>query len=367
MKNNYIFLALFLFLSILKFNAQKSDNVIVKDTLVVAYNINAPFTFIENGKLSGLSYLLWKKVIKDEKNTFYQYKQVPLDSLLLGLENGSIDIALSPLTITSERNDDIDFSVPYFISNSGGLINRSVNTNKLLDVVSNLFSLKFLKIIGYLLLLISVFGFLVWIFERKENKEEFGLGIKGILNGIWWSAVTMTTVGYGDKSPKTLGGRIVGVIWMFAAIILISSITAGITSSLTIKKMENSSELIVDYKKIKIGTVNNSATERWLSDNFFFNTKSYHTFNELLDGLRNKEIEIVAYDEPLLRYVIKNDENNEFEMLNIKYNLSMYALGFGEHLDKNRKESISTRVLKVLESPEWERFLAEYNLHDNHR
>ncbi|MGO2102628.1 MAG: ion channel [Psychroflexus halocasei] len=44
----------------------------------------------------------------------------------------------------------------------------------------------------------------------------------------------MTTVGYGDKSPLSLGGRIVGLIWMFMAVIILSSLTAGIASALTV-------------------------------------------------------------------------------------------------------------------------------------
>lgn len=83
-----------------------------------------------------------------------------------------------------------------------------------------------------------------------------------MFHGFWWSAVTMTTVGHGDKSPKTFEGRIISLIRMFAGIILISTDTAFITSTLTIKKMEVSSEEINFYKKSNIGTVSNSATER---------------------------------------------------------------------------------------------------------
>ena len=41
------------------------------------------------------------------------------------------------------------------------------------------------------------------------------------LSAFWWAAVTMTTVGYGDKTPVTTGGRIVGLVWMFTSVIVI--------------------------------------------------------------------------------------------------------------------------------------------------
>ena len=111
----------------------------VKDTVIVGYNINAPFVFIENNKLKGVSYQLWKRIIKNEKNTFFEYVQLPLDSLLTGLKNGSVDVAISPLTITSARVKQIDFSYPYYIAYSGGMINYSSNYKK--NIRNNLYNI----------------------------------------------------------------------------------------------------------------------------------------------------------------------------------------------------------------------------------
>ncbi len=190
-----------------------------KDTIIVGYNINPPFTFVENDKLKGISYRLWSEIIKNENNTVFQYVNTPLDSLLAGLKNGTIDVGISPLTITSGRSKYIDFSVPYYIAYSSGMVNYTSNFKRVLEITSTIFSLKFLKIIASLFLILTLFGFLVWIFERKKNKEQFGDGVYGLLHGIWWSAVTLTTVGYGDKAPITLGGRAISLIWMFSALI----------------------------------------------------------------------------------------------------------------------------------------------------
>lgn len=49
-------------------------------------------------------------------------------------------------------------------------------------------------------------------------------------DGIWWSFVTATTVGYGDISPNTLYGRIIAMVLMLVGIGLIGTVTSTITS-----------------------------------------------------------------------------------------------------------------------------------------
>lgn len=359
MKKTLLFFTVFIFFSS---DIKAFADYPVKDTLVVGYNINPPFTYKKDGKLLGVSYRLWREIIKYDHKTHYIYKQVPLDSLLMGLKDQSIDIAISPLTITSERSKFIDFSVPYYLSNSGGLVKHQTSFKRIREYASAIFSFRFFNIIITLLLLIAFFGFLTWHFEKHHNPEEFGTGRKGLWNGFWWSAVTLTTVGYGDKSPKTIGGKLVGLVWMFIGIILISSFTASITSTLTIEKMEISSEDIFSYKHVKVGTVANSATEQWLLNNFFNNVKSYHTFDQVLDALRKDEIKVVAYDEPLLRYTINNDSKNEFELIKVKYNPSMYSFGFNDRFGEQRREYINEKLLLFTESSKWNKLLSEYNI-----
>lgn len=59
-------------------------------------------------------------------------------------------------------------------------------------------------------------------------------------DGIWWAVVTVTTVGYGDLTPKSVGGRLVGMALMFVGIGFLSLLTAAIASRFV--KQERSDE-----------------------------------------------------------------------------------------------------------------------------
>jgi voltage-gated potassium channel len=52
-----------------------------------------------------------------------------------------------------------------------------------------------------------------------------------IWEGMWWSLQTVTTVGYGDVTPKDAAGKLVGAVVMLEGIAFLAIITAAITST----------------------------------------------------------------------------------------------------------------------------------------
>jgi voltage-gated potassium channel Kch len=66
-------------------------------------------------------------------------------------------------------------------------------------------------------------GILIRLLDPKDYSNIFV--------GMWWALQTVTTVGYGDVTPKTPFGRIVGAVIMVEAIAFLTVITAAVTSS----------------------------------------------------------------------------------------------------------------------------------------
>lgn len=91
-----------------------------------------------------------------------------------------------------------------------------------------------------------VLGFLAWSFEHKLNTEEFGT----YLDSLWWTIVTATTTGYGDKAPITIFGRFTAIATMFLGIGVSSLISAALASVL-IERRSRLRRGVMDFPKLK--------------------------------------------------------------------------------------------------------------------
>lgn len=77
-------------------------------------------------------------------------------------------------------------------------------------------------------------GAAVYIVEKAASDNAY----HSVWDGLWWAVVTVTTVGYGDFTPKTAAGRLIGVVLMFTGIGLLSVITASFASALVAQSLK---------------------------------------------------------------------------------------------------------------------------------
>ena len=286
--------------------------------------------------------------IATELNLTFEIKEFDLKGLLDGVANGSMDLAVAALTVTPEREESFDFSHPFHTTGLGIAISSKQKRNWL-TVVKQLFS----GVVGK-----TVVGLLVWWFERKRNPAHFGgTTAAGIGSGFWWSAVTMTTVGYGDKAPVTLGGRLVAIMWMIASFFIVSLFIATVTASLTVLKLQSSVQGVEDLPDVLVGTVAHSTSEFYLRD-YRIAFLVYGTVSEGLRALSEARIEAFVYDEPILRYLVTRNFKGKLEVLNVTFERQYYsiALPTGSLL----REPINRALLQEIGKPEWQDTLYYY-------
>lgn len=69
---------------------------------------------------------------------------------------------------------------------------------------------------------------IIFIIESPNENSD----IQTMLDAVWWTAATVTTVGYGDVVPTTDLGRIIGVVFMFVGISILGIFISTIGASL---------------------------------------------------------------------------------------------------------------------------------------
>ena len=350
-----VFLAITVALMTAPLRADAQENI---DTMLVATREVPPFAFrSREGEWTGVVIELWRQ-IADELNLRFEYRNTDIDEMTSGLSEGRYGAAVAALTMTAEREAQFDFTHPFY--NGGlGIAVKDEQTSPWLGVARRILSLRFLEALLALVVLLLAVGLVVWFVERRRNSGQFGgSATEGIGAGFWWSAVTMTTVGYGDKAPVTVAGRLVALVWMFASIIVISSFTAAIASALTVSQLEAGIAGPEDLPGLRVGVLAESTSEAYLNDRDV-RTVAFETAPKALDALEKGVIDAVVYDAAILRYWVNRAPRGKgLHVLTREFAPQEYAIGLPA--DSVLREPINQIILRETNSREWHQRLSKY-------
>ncbi|KFQ61083.1 Glutamate receptor 3, partial [Pelecanus crispus] len=191
---------------------------------------------------------------------------------------GRADIAVAPLTITLVREEVIDFSKPFMSLGISIMIKKPQKSKpgvfSFLDPLA--YEIWMCIVFAYIgvsvvLFLVSRFSPYEWHLEDSSEEprdpqnppdppNEFG-----IFNSLWFSLGAFMQQGC-DISPRSLSGRIVGGVWWFFTLIIISSYTANLAAFLTVERMVSPIESAEDLAKqteIAYGTLDSGSTKEF--------------------------------------------------------------------------------------------------------
>ncbi|THH41723.1 ion channel [Neolewinella litorea] len=262
---------------------------------------DAPPYCIDDGEGNwyGMAVQLWQLVAEREQLRYEVVDFSHPDSLLPHLTAGDLDVVLfSTLDPGAERR--VDFLQAYHHSSLGVALPK---TNGLWTTLRGLFTLQFLYIVVGLSVLLLIVGVVVYLLERNRNDDQFGgerSTWQGIGSGFWWAGVTMTTIGYGDKAPRSLAGRAVAMLWMLVALAVTSSLTAAIIAATQATQPLKFPE---GLRSRAVGVVDESPAENYLaSEGLDFQV--FDSPRAGLEAMQEKQLDAFVSDVTTLRYVI---------------------------------------------------------------
>ncbi|XP_063217116.1 ionotropic receptor 25a-like [Bacillus rossius redtenbacheri] len=192
------------------------------------------------------------------------------DGVLGDLVDGKTDIIIAPLSVTSEREDVIDFVTPYFEKSGISIVIRKPARKTSLFKFMTVLKLEvWLSILASL----AITSLMLWLLDRcspysyRNNKARLPRPCRDFtLTESLWFAMTSITPQGGGEAPRALSGRtLVAAYWLFVVLVL-ATFTANLAAFLTVERMESpvsSLEQLGRQSRISYTVVNNSDTHEY--------------------------------------------------------------------------------------------------------
>ena len=339
---------------------------VARTRLVVGLTQSPPFCMRgEDGSWSGVSVELWQWIAAD-LGIDTEFRESTVTGLFDDLAPGRpLDVSIGALTITAEREDRLDFSLSFFLSGLGVAVKTAPGAGGFLAWLGRLLIWNFWRIVAALAASLVLVALLVWALEHKSNPKEFGGNGKahrGIGSALWWSAVTMTTVGYGDLAPRSPAGRVVAIAWMFVSLLLVSWFTASMASILTAERLDAGTGGFVvrgpdDLRRLHVAVIGGTSSEEYLRHRQIDYIRIPQ--KEMLDVLLTGRAQAVLGDAPVLRYVARREPyTGKITVLPQTFQMEPYGIALRD--GSTWRKSVDRALLHRLASPEWRDLIYRY-------
>ncbi|MEH2209948.1 transporter substrate-binding domain-containing protein [Nostoc sp.] len=286
----------------------------LQQPLLVATRVIPPFVLSNKGQLSGFSIDLWRKIANQigVESKFIEYSTVP--QLLSAIKDNKANLGISAISITAEREQNFDFSLPIF---AGGLQimvrNPESNSSAFPNILQLFFSAALLQVIGVALVLIVVAAHIIWLSERHHKDGMIPKSyFPGIFKACWWAAATLAT--QADEMPKGVLGRLVGIVWMFIGVLFAAYFTASATTSLTVQQLQGDIRSIDDLPGKVVATTAGSTAATYLREHkisILEVTKIEQAYN----ALQTKKADAVVFDAPVLLFYAANEGKGKVQIV----------------------------------------------------
>jgi len=166
----------------------------------------------------------------------------------------------------------------------------------------------------------------------------------------------MTTIGYGDKAPKTTGGRLLALLWMLIAMGITASLTARITSILVLDQGIQPLQ-VQQLKTMAIGSLANTTAANYLQQEQL-NFQTFLTPEAGLQAVTEGRIDAFVGGTTTLRSLNQDSfqERLQIDDTGIQSNLHAFALPKNSAL----QAPLNQQLLLEMSEPGWQDLLQRY-------
>jgi len=306
---------------------------------------------IKDRKPIGFSIDLWNKIAKGlDLNTTWVYYNSTTD-LINGVKNGEIDSAISAITITSNREKEIDFSTSMYELGLQVMVDATKSSASVLELMAKEINkmLTAKSIIIFLIFLLITIHLRWFVDKNNPTSSIFAKDYpNGIIDAFWWGITMLVTW----ETPPNKGlARVIDLIWHIVGIIAISILTAIVTAALTAQAIGGSIRSEKDLAGKYVAVIANDAPRKYV-EKIGANIVPVNNLEEAIVLIRDGKVDALVHDGPRLVYLAnkinKKEQKKVLLVSRFKFNPQNYGIVFPTK--SPLKELVDRELLKLREA-----------------
>jgi ABC-type amino acid transport substrate-binding protein len=258
------------------------------------------------------------------------------------VQSGQVDLGIAATSFTSERLRVMDFSLPFYQSGLDIAVREEGAGVKVWDIVTS-------RKLGFAVLWLAIFlvvcAHVIWFTERGKSEAFDDRWLQGVGQSLWWTIVTMTTVGYGDFVPRKPLSRFLGVLVIMAGIVLFGVSVGAFSSALTVQKLASDIRGPDDLRGRSVAVVRGTIAEEVMRRRGA-EVLPVKSLDEALAEVDSGEVTAAVHDQALLQHHL-SQEAYPLALVGRPFSKQFYGITFpaGSELRKQ----VNVAILELVE------------------
>ncbi len=337
--------------------------VLENEEILIGTIQRPPFVYYgDQDALTGFSIDLWNAIINQPEflgklaTRYIVFSD--FNEMISAVQGEKVSGAVANISITSQREEVLDYSQPIYRSGLQIAVPEKESQTALWKVIWESGIMLFITLA---LIILLVIAHILWFFERNisdARHDYFRDGyVGGVWDAFWWAFIIMTMGGFEKEVPHKIVSRLIAMTWIIASLFFISTLTAKITTALTVSELQTS---IASYKDLvgkRVGIPKSPVAREFLGSNGIAYTQ-YETLEELKNALESGDMDAIIHDAPIVQYYVNNDGAGKARLAGEIFKPDEYGIIFPE--GSMLKEDVDRAIIRLKESGVYENIRARY-------
>lgn len=328
-------------------------------TLRVGLKYAPPFVIEgERGGWTGMSVELWEAVgaCLGAKQRYVEYATT--EELLDAVGKGEVDVGVSALSLSSQRERRVDFTHVFHVGSLGALVPHRPDHSAMAGIVHRVSQPGVMPTALALAASTLLVAYGCWRIERRRGNLFFSEGpASGFYQSLLWS-VQLVLAGRGDPfSIKHRGGQLLVLCLTFFGATIVSGVTAVITSTLTLEGIDQRVRSINDLKARSLGVMTTGRAREWALNQHLLPLQM-RSWPQVQRRIDEHAFDALVHDRDILEYLVKEHVLRDVRVEPLSFSPQAYA--FALPAGSALRKPINLSLLALRDSAGWSALESKY-------